>query len=70
MSAHGHSSDGPGLRSVGVSIVNFQLQLSGVYMLVGSIPSLIINFSQLEGVSVSVKLLFVVESLSPMSDSL
>ena len=70
MSAHGHSFDGPGVRSVGVSTVNFQLQLSGVYMLVGSIPSLIINFSQPEGVSVSVKLLFVVESLSPMSDSL
>ena len=36
---------------MGVSIINLQVKLSGVYVLVGSIKSLILSFSHLEGVS-------------------
>ena len=38
---------------VGVSIINLWSNWSGVYVVVGSIPSLIVNFSYLVGVSVS-----------------
>ena len=53
-SARGHSSDGLVVRWVGVSINNLQVQLV-IYMLGGSIPFLIFNFSHPEGVSVSAK---------------
>ena len=54
-SAHGHSSDGLAVRSVGVSVNNLRSNWSEVYLLVGSLTSLIFNFSHLEGVSISAK---------------
>ena len=35
------------MRQVGISIINLRSNWSGVYLFVGSIPSLIINFSHL-----------------------
>lgn len=35
------------VRQVGVSIINLRSNWSGVYLFVGSMPSLIINFSHL-----------------------
>ena len=46
-SLHGHSSDGWVVRQVGISIINLRSNWSGVYLFVGSMPSLIINFSHL-----------------------
>ena len=43
------------VRSVIASIVNLQVNWSGVCLPVDGISSLIINFSHLEGVSVSAK---------------
>ena len=54
-SVHGHSSDGLVVANEESVSSNFRSNWSGVYMFVGSIPSLTANFSHLEGVSVSAK---------------